>query len=77
MFRTIDRATALSLKQRLGSHTSIDKSSMYCIGSLLNKNNYAFNPQHFLYFLPLPQGQGSFLPIFLPFTIVPEAFCCL
>ena len=23
-------------------------------------------PQHFLYFLPLPQGQGSFGPIFLP-----------
>jgi hypothetical protein len=21
-------------------------------------------PQHFLYFLPLPQGHGSFLPIF-------------
>jgi len=21
-------------------------------------------PQHFLYFLPLPQGQGSFRPIF-------------
>ena len=27
-------------------------------------------PQHFLYFLPLPQGQGSFLPIFFPFTMV-------
>ena len=23
-------------------------------------------PQHFLYFLPLPQGQGSFGPTFLP-----------
>ena len=23
-------------------------------------------PQQFLYFLPLPHGQGSFLPIFLP-----------
>ena len=23
---------------------------------------YSFRPQHFLYFLPLPQGQGSFLP---------------
>ena len=21
-------------------------------------------PQHFLYFLPLPHGQGSFLPVF-------------
>ena len=25
-----------------------------------------FFPQQCLYFLPLPQGQGSFLPIFLP-----------
>jgi hypothetical protein len=25
-------------------------------------------PQQFLYFLPLPQGQGSFLPIFTRFT---------
>src|SRR5690554_4594398 len=25
-------------------------------------------PQHFLYFFPLPQGQGSFLPILLSFT---------
>ena len=26
-----------------------------------------YNPrQHFLYFLPLPQGQGSFRPGFLP-----------
>ena len=22
------------------------------------------HPQHFLYFLPLPHGQGSFLPVF-------------
>jgi hypothetical protein len=26
-------------------------------------------PQQFLYFLPLPQGQGSFLSDFLPVTI--------
>ena len=24
-------------------------------------------PQHFLYFLPLPQGQGSLRPTFWPF----------
>ena len=24
---------------------------------------WLYQPQHFLYFLPLPQGQGSFLPI--------------
>ena len=28
---------------------------------------YSSLPQQFLYFLPLPQGQGSFLPIFSPF----------
>ena len=27
---------------------------------------YAFLPQQFLYFLPLPHGHGSFLPIFGP-----------
>jgi hypothetical protein len=26
-------------------------------------------PQHFLYFLPLPQGQGSFLPMVFPSTL--------
>lgn len=31
---------------------------------------FSFAPQHFLYFLPLPHGQGSFLPIFLPLRIV-------
>ena len=39
--------------------------------------SYAFFPQHFLYFLPLPQGQGSFLPILRGLRMVPEAFCCL
>ena len=45
----------------------------------INKNviisvfDYAFLPQHFLYFFPLPQGQGSLGYTFLPslFT-VPE-----
>ena len=27
---------------------------------------YSSFPQQFLYFLPLPQGQGSFLPTFSP-----------
>ena len=36
-----------------------------------------YRPQHFLYFLPLPQGQGSFLPIFGPLITVPEIFCAL
>jgi hypothetical protein len=30
-------------------------------------------PQHFLYFLPLPQGQGAFLPTFGPVVLVPLA----
>lgn len=29
---------------------------------------YSFCPQHFLYFLPLPHGHASFLPIFSSFT---------
>lgn len=36
---------------------------------------YAFFPQHFLYFLPLPHGHGSFLPIFFSLRIVPDCFC--
>ena len=28
--------------------------------------HYRFLPQHFLNFLPLPQGQGSFRPTFTP-----------
>ena len=39
--------------------------------------NYYFLPQHFLYFLPLPQGHGSFGYTFLSFTIVVERFCSL
>ena len=35
---------------------------------------YAFLPQQFLYFLPLPHGHGSFLPIFFPLITVPEKF---
>ena len=38
---------------------------------------FSFAPQHFLYFLPLPQGHGSLRPTFGPFTIVVEAFCAL
>src|SRR5690606_4743515 len=33
-------------------------------------------PQHFLYFFPLPQGQGSFLPIFLTLMGVWAWSCC-
>ncbi len=38
--------------------------------SLLLGLNYSSLPQHFLYFLPLPQGHGSFLPTFLPLRTV-------
>ena len=34
-------------------------------------------PQHFLYFLPEPQGQGSFRPIFFSLRIVVDSFCSL
>ncbi len=37
---------------------------------------YAAAPQHFLYFLPLPQGQGSLRPIFgvSRRTVLPGSF---
>ena len=35
----------------------------------------AYLPQQYLYFFPLPQGHGSFLPTFLPITTVPDFFC--
>lgn len=62
-------------------------SSTYCYyANVLFKNDniliflickvlYAFFPQHFLYFLPEPHGHGSFRPIFLPTTTVPDFFC--
>lgn len=42
-------------------------------GHVPSQNQYTFRiayhlPQHFLYFFPLPQGQGSFRPIFTRFT---------
>ena len=42
-------------------------------GKFTVTGNYSSLPQHFLYFLPLPQGQGSFLPTFSEadfFTVV-------
>ena len=39
--------------------------------------SYLFLPQHFLYFLPLPQGHGSFGYTRSSFTIVVEDFCSL
>ena len=44
---------------------------------LKNISIYLFFPQHFLYFLPLPHGHGSFLPIFLSLNTVPDNFCSL
>jgi hypothetical protein len=31
-------------------------------------SGFQLRPQQFLYFLPLPQGHGSFLPTFTRFT---------
>ena len=42
-----------------------------------SQRNYRFLPQHFLYFLPLPQGQGSLRPILGGFTTVEEVLCSL
>ena len=35
--------------------------------------SYLFLPQQFLYFLPLPQGQGSFRPTWTVFTKILDA----
>ena len=39
------------------------------------EQTYAFLPQQYLYFLPEPQGQGSFLPTLTSLRIVPLCFC--
>ena len=47
--------------------SSVDKFIIFSIfnNSLFYKGLRGYLPQQFLYFFPLPQGQGSFLPIFL------------
>ncbi|MCG4881078.1 hypothetical protein NE636_15170 [Bacteroides thetaiotaomicron] len=46
---------------------SIKEQSTYTdIASLRTVPFQLSLPQHFLYFFPLPQGQGSFRPIFVP-----------
>ena len=45
----------------------------FCCSSSLSD----YLPQHFLYFLPLPQGHGSFLPTFGGFTSVLDVFSFL
>jgi hypothetical protein len=37
--------------------------------------NNPYFPQHFLYFLPLPQGQGALRPIFLSARFTGFFFC--
>ena len=51
--------------------SSVDKFIIFSIfnNSLFYKGLQGYLPQQFLYFLPLPQGQGSFLPIFVFATI--------
>ena len=54
--------------------SSVDKFIIFSIfnNSLFYKGLRGYLPQQFLYFLPLPQGQGSFLPILL--TLLGEDF---
>ena len=46
--------------------SSVDKFIIFSIfnNSLFYKGLRGYLPQHCLYFLPLPQGHGSFLPTF-------------
>ena len=53
--------------------SSVDKFIIFSIfnNSLFYKGLRGYLPQQFLYFFPLPQGHGSFLPTLGPsFTIV-------
>jgi hypothetical protein len=43
-------------------------------GSAATAPDHTFLPQHFLYFFPLPHGQGSFLPIFFPSLLTVSGF---
>ncbi len=59
--------------RRILNHLSKTVASLFLLCNLRKINNISFIilaahiyiPQHFLYFLPLPQGQGSFLPMSL------------
>ncbi len=46
------------------------------LSSKILVNQASCLPQQFLYFLPLPHGQGSFLPIFAPFLTGADGVCC-
>ena len=63
---------------KAGAPNTPDAPASFSPDSLSDfRNHYAFLPQHFLYFLPLPHGHGSLGKIFFSLRIVPEAFCCL
>lgn len=63
-------------KNRLGTAETGFKSLYRFFNSAFHEPPpYWFLPQHFLYFLPLPHGHGSFLPTFFSLTIVPDFFC--
>lgn len=57
--------------------SSVDKFIIFSIfnNSLFYKGLRGYLPQQFLYFLPLPHGHGSFLPILL--TLLGVAFFVL
>ena len=50
-------------------------STLFIILCIKNCSYASFLIQQNLYFFPLPQGHGSFLPIFFPTTTVPDFFC--
>ena len=57
---------SLNLNFRLVSKTKIElaekTSDIFQVGKI-DQAIFLVRPQHFLYFLPLPHGQGAFLPI--------------
>jgi len=42
----------------------IEEPALLWVGRRKDANSSVYAPQHFLYFLPLPHGHGSFLPVF-------------
>jgi hypothetical protein len=63
--RTLLADAALALLALAGHRLAFAYSSAslsrFLLGSGLNSHDYLGEPQHLLYFLPLPQGHGAFL----------------
>ena len=55
------------------SYRRIQEFQSHILTRIEKMPSYLFLPQQFLYFLPLPQGQGSLRPTWTVFTKILEA----